>query len=182
MNMVVEILITQMNNEGGRVMMIKNGDRRRTPGGVFLQLLRDMGSNEQETRVNHQEVKLFFAQSNRDHQQRSLQNKNKKNRRKSKTEDFKAELEAFKKINKKKQEEDAAAMANASSTADLKPLPDILTCITQRRKSAENNEKMKNNEVFDEPNAPPNSVERTLSAYDDDFLSTEADTEDIELF
>ena len=56
-------------------MMIKNGDRRRTPGGVFLQLLRDMGSNEQETRVNHQEVKLFFAQSNRDHQQRSLQNK-----------------------------------------------------------------------------------------------------------
>ena len=160
-------------------MIIKNGDRRRTPGDVFLQLLRDMGSNEQETRVNHQEVKLFFAQSNRDHQQRSLQNKNKKNRRKSKTEDFKAELEAFKKINKKKQEEDAAA----ASTADLKPLPDILTCITQRRKSAENNteHQQKNNEIFDEPNAPPNSVERNLSSYDD-FLSTEADTEDIELF
>merc|ERR1719350_2419125 len=143
--------------------MIKNGDRRRTSGGVFLQLLRDMGCNEQETRVNHQEVKLFFAQSNRDHQQRSLQNKSKKNRRKSKTEDFKAELEAFKKINKKKQEEDAAA----ASTADLKPLPDILTCITQRRKSAENNTEQKNNEIFDEPNAPPNSVERNLSSYDD---------------
>lgn len=37
-------------------------------------------------------------------------------------------------------------------------------------------------ESFGEPNAPPNSVGRTLSSYDDDFLSTEADTEDIELF
>jgi len=30
--------------------------------------------------------------------------------------------------------------------------------------------------------APPNSVDRTVNSYDDDFLNTECETEDIELF
>ena len=34
----------KIESEGG--MMIKNGERRRTPGGVFMQLLRDAGKDE----------------------------------------------------------------------------------------------------------------------------------------
>ena len=75
--------------------MIKNGERRRTPGGVFLQLLRDMGADEEDNRVDQRQIKLFFAQSNRDHHQG-----NNKKKRKPK-EDFKSELEAFKKFNSK---------------------------------------------------------------------------------
>ena len=33
-----------IESKGG--MMIKNGERRRTPGGVFMQLLRDAGKND----------------------------------------------------------------------------------------------------------------------------------------
>lgn len=33
-----------IESKGG--MMIKNGERRRTPGGVFMQLLRDAGTYE----------------------------------------------------------------------------------------------------------------------------------------
>ena len=53
----------EVEAQGG--MMIKNGKRRRTSGGVFLQLLRDYGQDENETRVNHEDVKLFFAKSKR---------------------------------------------------------------------------------------------------------------------
>ena len=166
-------------------MMIKNGERRRTPGGVFLQLLRDYGSDENEARVKNKQVKLFFAQSNH----RGFQNnhKNKKSGKRSK-EDFNAELEAFKKLSKnmKKVQNSSQQQEGASGDSDLKPLPDILTCINQRMKNEDvgsiNSENQQKSESFDEPNAPPNSVERTLSSYDDDFLSTEADTEDIELF
>merc|ERR1712156_104328 len=52
-----------IESKGG--MMIKNGERRRTPGGVFMQILRDLGADEQETRVDNKGVKLFFANSNR---------------------------------------------------------------------------------------------------------------------
>ena len=168
-------------------MMIKNGERRRTPGGVFLQLLRDYGSDENEARVNNKQVKLFFAQSN---QRPGFQNshKNKKSGKRNK-EDFNSELEAFKKLSKnmKKvqnhQNQQENQQPGASGDSDLKPLPDILTCISQRMKNTEDSSEIQQkSESFDEPNAPPNSVERTLSSYDDDFLSTEVDTEDIELF
>ena len=163
-------------------MMIKNGERRRTPGGVFLQLLRDYGSDENEARVKNKQVKLFFAQSNH----RGFQNnhKNKKSGKRSK-EDFNAELEAFKKLSKNMKKvqntQQNQQQDGASGDSDLKPLPDILTCISQKMSETANSGTQKS-ESFDEPNAPPNSVERTLSSYDDDFLSTEADTEDIELF
>ena len=37
-------------------------------------------------------------------------------------------------------------------------------------------------DTFAEPAASPNSVERTVISYDDDFLNTECETEDIKLF
>ena len=48
----------KIESEGG--MMIKNNARRRTPGGVFLHLLREMND---DPRVDPKEVKQFFAQS-----------------------------------------------------------------------------------------------------------------------
>ena len=154
-------------------MMIKNGERRRTPGGVFLQLLRDMGSDESEPRVNNKQVKLFFAQSNRDFQHRGRGGAKKKRG----GGDFKSELEAFKKFSKK------AAAASAKSKAkkdseELKPLPDILSCVAQRMSE----EKSGSDTEPPLTEAPPNSVERTVNSYDDDFLNTECETEDIELF
>ena len=141
--------------------MIKNGERRRTPGGVFLQLLRDMGTDENEPRVDNKQVKLFFAQSNRDFQHKRPKNKKKRS-------DFKSELEAFKKLQK-------------PGEAELKPLPDILSsCVAQKMKQSEKAEKSGSDTEGTE--APPNSVERTVHSYDDDFLNTECETEDIELF
>lgn len=39
-------------------MMIKNGARRRTPGGLYLQLLRDI--SREDVRVDPIAVKMFF--------------------------------------------------------------------------------------------------------------------------
>ena len=50
----------KIESEGG--MMIKNGARRRTPGGVFLHLLREIND---DSRVDPKKVKQFFAQSQR---------------------------------------------------------------------------------------------------------------------
>merc|ERR1712029_970285 len=168
-------------------MMIKNGERRRTPGGVFLQLLRDYGQDENETRVNHKHVKLFFAQSNRDFQgARKAKNHSTKNK------DFKSELEAFRKMSKHK-------ATKMKEERELKPLPDILSCVAQRMSNSSSTVSSSSEErkmaingassssTFPEPpltEAPPNSVERerVVNSYDDDFLNTEYETEDIELF
>ena len=186
----------EVEAQGG--MMIKNGERRRTPGGVFLQLLRDYGQDENETRVNHKHVKLFFAQSNRDFQgARKAKNHSTKNK------DFKSELEAFRKMSKhkatkQKEEEDDHAM-KMKEERELKPLPDILSCVAQRMSNSSSTVSSSSEErkmaingassssTFTEPpltEAPPNSVERerTVNSYDDDFLNTEYETEDIELF
>ena len=71
-----------------------------------------------------------------------------------------------------------------SNSEDLKQLSDILSCITQRRLTSEQQQEYNSAlpDTFAEPDAPPNSVERTVNSYDDDFLNTECETEDIELF
>lgn len=157
--------------DGG--MMIKNGERRRTPGGVFLQLLRDFGADDKETRVSNKLVRSFFAQSNR-----SFFNQKKKKPKN----DFKADLESFKVLQK-----EVGKKTPVQAEQGLKPLPDILSCVTQRMtaqasSSKNHHEEEASNEAFVEPDAPPNSVERTLNSYDDDFLSAECETDDIELF
>jgi len=156
-----------IESKGG--MMIKNGERRRTPGGVFMQLLRDLGADDQEIRVDNKNVKLFFANSNRVFQKKKAPRK--------KSTDFKSELDNFKKMSKLQKDKLASTSSN-SNTEELKPLPDILSCITQRRLTNEQEAETE----FIEPDAPPNSVERTVNSYDDDFLNTECETEDIELF
>lgn len=79
---------------------------------------------------------------------------------------------------------------------ELKPLPNILSMIASslnKDSSEQQSEKSRVTEAsanrvasFKEPDAPPNSVERIernlIDYEDDDFLSTNNDTEDIELF
>ena len=85
---------------------------------------------------------------------------------------------------KQKNHEMASGSGGASNSEELKPLPDILSCITQRRLTSEQQQEHNSAlpDTFAEPDAPPNSVERTVNSYDDDFLNTECETEDIELF
>ena len=45
--------------EGGGGMMIKNGSRRRTPGGLYLQLLRDRA--KEDHRID--EIKVRYSRS-----------------------------------------------------------------------------------------------------------------------
>ena len=59
----------KIESEGG--MMIKNGARRRTPGGVFLHLLREINN---DPRVDPKEVKQFFAQSQKNDGSQSQRN------------------------------------------------------------------------------------------------------------
>lgn len=201
----------EIEKNGG--MMIKNGARRRTPGGVYLHLLREMGADESEKRVEGQMIRRFFAQSNRDFAQ-----ENKKNSRRNNQGDFKSELEAFKKLSTDKgdaaSDMEVVVQQPKPAEEELKPLPDILSNISQRMRSASQivdqsdltmsttsssktatGDDSSNDapilerkpEAFVEPEAPPNSVERverTISSYDDDdnFLSLDNETEDIELF
>ena len=140
----------RLEADGG--MMIKNGERRRTPGGVFLQLLRDEAPVDD--RIDEKEVRDFFAQCNR------AQSSGRKHHRPRAA--FNAELEMFKKLSqerKKKEEErrrqqhqiargevdmeeesgakkeDGEAEGGEEEEEEeeeLKPLPDILSCISKR--------------------------------------------------
>jgi len=216
--------VRHIESEGG--MMIKNNARRRTPGGVFLHLLREMGSNPNDSRVEGQAVKAFFAQTNQQQQQQQNRRNHRgprwqQSRPPNSSDDFMGELEQFKKLNKKEKDKQAKVQARKAKKAaassrdcemegeeDLKPLPDILSCISKQmvrdgRNSTDDastsgsganraSSRRSGVNAFEEeastpttappPDAPPNSVERSVSAYDDDFLSTNADTEDIELF
>ncbi len=98
--------------------------------------------------------------------------------------------------NRKKTEQGAAAAEDQEDEEELKPLPDLLSFVTRQLKenSGENDRQLQaaaaaissanggddHGSLLD---VPPNSVEpveRTLSVYEDDFLT--AETEDIELF
>ena len=177
----------EIESKGG--MMIKNGERRRTPGGVFLQLLRD------DDRVDKAKVRRFFAQSQ---QPQKGKNGNKKNK------NFNQELELFKKLSqehkkKVRDEQEERHQREEEMMEEVKPLPDLIVETTKKvtERSLSNASSSgcsaqfadvlgRNPDSFVEPEAPPNSVERverTISSYDDDdFLNHEGETEDIELF
>ena len=253
----------KIESEGG--MMIKNGARRRTPGGVFLHLLREIND---DPRVDPREVKQFFAQSQRNdgsHGQRNYsrnhsqhqkakgsqrdsnthpykknykpyQRRNYNKNSSNKEDSFENELEALRKLSQKAkdktlsksveqpiemEDDDKQDVIDESHRAigDIKPLPDILTCLSNKESSnigkdnsanpsksmsqhdllvssqpstsniagdMRSNSRSRNSQLdnFEEPEAPPNSVERvdrTISTYEDDLLADNS-TEDIELF
>lgn len=185
----------QIEAQGG--LMIKNGARRRTPGGLFLHLLRLKSAKD--SRIDESKIKCFFAQSN----QRIPKANSRRRKPGGDDVSFELELASFKKLSeqkktKHKMETDSPSEARGSENAesDLKPLPDILSCISKKFGEAssrlEEDDDLQSDSLpggskglapFEEPEAPPNSVERTLNTYEDesdDFLY--ADTENIELF
>lgn len=177
----------KIENDGG--LMIKNGARRRTPGGIFLHLLREV----KDERIDATKVKKFFAASNAMAMQAA------RNKKKRSNKNFRSELEDFKKFSQERKKEAANKESEEMEEGEekekeeeeLKPLPDILNLISQSMKnSGDEDKKAEKDEQrqpgpFEEPEAPPNSVERverTVNAYDDDFVSQYNETEDIELF
>jgi len=220
----------ELEANGG--LMILNNERRRTPGGVYLHLLRQKSSDPNTSEETSKKIKAFFNTSNQHAAHNRSVNKKRRHQLRGGG-DFAAELKSFKNFRKtkkkkgKKKQQEAQQQerdcemdqddVGAQGGGDLKPLPDILTCITQRiekdnkpasaasSSSAAGSNKVDNPgsshggagrsgggksggflgpDVFDEPDAPPNSVEpaRSLNHYDDDFLDTAVATEDIELF
>lgn len=213
--------------EAGGGLMIMNNERRRTPGGVYLHLLRQKSTAPSTSQDTSKAIRAFFNASN----QHAAHNRNVNKRRRQHQRgggggDFAAGLKSYKnfthqqkkrkkKKDKKKQQQQQQERDcemdqddGGAQGGDLKPLPDILTCITQRIEktrptpSSDSAVKVENPgssqggagrsgktgfldpDVFVEPDAPPNGVEpvRTINHYEDDFLETGVNSEDIELF
>jgi len=182
----------KVEREGG--MVINNGARRRTPGGVMLHLLRKTERPELK-----EKLRKFFNDSQKADQRKILAAKKRKQK------DFDKEMQDFlsarKRISEEKKEEDNDMEEDGVEEEKLAPLPNVLDMIANSMKGDKStqlaNKKATVTRVssFKEPEAPPNSVERQerlspvskeeralLDYDDDDFLATSGDTEDIELF
>ena len=165
----------KVESEGG--MMINNGARRRTAGGVMMHLLRTTEREDISTKA-----KDFFRESQKkENQRRILQAKGKKKRFEEEMTEF---LNRKKEIEKEKMKEKECDMEDEEEfQEELKPLPNILSMIANSLEDKKPGQApVGRMSSFKEPEAPPNSVERNVIDYDDDFLSSNVDTEDIELF
>ena len=172
-----------IESKGG--MMINNGARRRTAGGVMMHLLRI--TEDQEI---SEKAKIFFRESQKnDNKRRVLQAKSKKKKK------FEDEMEDFLRRKRemaqnKNKEDEMDEGTEKAEEEELKPLPNILSMIAEnldaKAPKEASNASVGRSTSFKEPDAPPNSVERVernLIGYDDDdFLTSSNDTEDIELF
>lgn len=185
----------KVEREGG--MVINNGARRRTPGGVMLHLLRKTERPELKDKL-----RKFFNDSQKEDRRKILAAKKRKEKNFDK--EMAEFLTARKQLKEAKaedgaMEEDGEAAPDGDEAAELAPLPNVLSMIASSMATAAAEEPKKASVTrvssFKEPEAPPNSVERAerlspvsreerdLLDYDeDDFLGTAGDTEDIELF
>eukprot|EP00092_Neocalanus_flemingeri_P009436 GFUD01010153.1.p1 GENE.GFUD01010153.1~~GFUD01010153.1.p1 ORF type:complete len:502 (-),score=192.13 GFUD01010153.1:548-2053(-) len=178
-------------------MVINNGARRRTAGGVMLHLLR-----KTEDQAIKENVKTFFNESQKIDNKRKIAvaNKRKKKNFEKEMEDF---LQARRELEEKHKDnamddgelkDDGEYDENLSEEeTELAPLPNILSMIAdslgdKKPCNAVVKPTVTRVSSFKEPDAPPNSVEqaeaeRALLDYDeDDFLTSTNETEDIELF
>merc|ERR1711990_341562 len=175
-------------------MVINNGARRRTPGGVMLHLLRKTERPELKDKL-----RKFFNNSKKDDQRKILAAKKRKEK------NFDKEMEEFlsarKKLSEKKDEGGDMEEDGVDEEETLAPLPNILDMISNSMKGEKSVQATSKKATvtrvssFKEPDAPPNSAERLdrlspvsreeralLDYDDDDFLAVSGDTEDIELF
>jgi len=172
-------------------MMINNGARRRTAGGVLMHLLRTAQDTETADKA-----KEFFRESQKNEQKRRMLHAKSKKKKKFE-EEMKEFLDRKREIAEERSKEgDVMEEDVKEEEEELKPLPNILSMIASslnKDSSEQQSEKSRVTEAsanrvasFKEPDAPPNSVERIernlIDYEDDDFLSTNNDTEDIELF
>lgn len=182
--------------EGG--MMIKNGARRRTTGGVFLQLVRESDN----PLIDKDKVQKFF--NHQHNQERKMLTAIKKKKKKNFEQEMDAFLKAKKKMANKKNKDSEMDVIEDGKEADTMEKDDsdeeeilpvnIFSLLTgsmsnsnPKQDKCEDLEDVVEPELqkFVEPEAPPNSVERLerqLNEYDDDFLKTTDDSEAIELF
>ena len=174
----------RVEREGG--MVINNGARRRTAGGVMMHLLRKC----EDQSIRQPIVKFFNESQKQDHKRRIAVAKSKTKKK------FEDEMQDFLKRKKELAEEkkdNSMEEEDAEEDEELKPLPNILSNIADLFGTGETDAAkptVTRVSSFKEPEAPPNSVERAeaeraLLEYDEDeidFLSKNADTEDIELF
>jgi len=182
-------------------MVINNGARRRTAGGVMLHLLR-----KSEDPSIKDKVKKFFSESQKNDSRRkiAIANKRKKKNFEKEMEDFllaRRKMEEQRKLNDKDDTMDGENQDDMKEEkifedeeeGELAPLPNILSMIANSlddKKPCNSIAKPTVTRVssFKEPDAPPNSVERaeaerSLLDYDDeDFLLSTNESEDIELF
>lgn len=194
----------KIEKKGG--MVINNGARRRTAGGVMLHLFRK--SEDPEIK---EKVRMFFADSQKNDRRKILAAK------KRKLKDFDKEMEEFlsarKDLSKKKDDGGETMEEEAEIEEELAPLPNVLSMIASSMGGRDQEPKkatVTRVSSFKEPEAPPNSVERMerlspdlgagdgkqerplspiskeeralLDYEEDDFLTSTNDTEDIELF
>jgi len=174
----------RVEREGG--MVINNGARRRTAGGVMMHLLRKC----EDQSIRQPILKFFNESQKQDHKRRIAVAKSKTKKK------FEDEMQDFLKRKKELAEEkkdNSMEAEDAEEDEELKPLPNILSNIADLFGAGEKDSvkpTVTRVSSFKEPEAPPNSVERAeaeraLLEYDEDeidFLSKNADTEDIELF
>jgi len=181
--------------EGG--MMIKNGARRRTCGGTFLQLVRE----SEDPSIDQEKVKSFFNYQH--NQERKMLIAHKKKKKKNFEQEMDAFLKAKKKMTKKNKDTEMDVIEDSKEDTMEKDISDeeddlpvnIFSLLTGSMPNSttkiEKHEDLEDVvepelQKFVEPEAPPNSVERleqrVLNAYDDDFLGTTDDSEAIELF
>jgi len=187
----------KVESKGG--MVINNGARRRTAGGVMFYLMK-----QTEDEAIKGKVKQFFHETQKnDHRRKiAVANKRKKKNFEKEMEDFlqaRRELEEKHKENENAMDDDGGKDQTAfdenhsEEETELAPLPDILSVIANSLDGKKPNNSTSKPSVtrvssFKEPEAPPNSVERaeaerSLLDYDeDDFLASTNGTEDIELF
>jgi len=170
-------------------MMINNGARRRTAGGVLMHLLRTTQDTETADKA-----KEFFRESQKNEQKRRMLHAKSKKKKKFE-EEMKEFLDRKREMAEERSKEEDGMEEDVKEEEELKPLPNILSMIASslNKDSSEQTEKSRVTEAsanrvasFKEPEAPPNSVERIernlIDYEDDDFLSTNNDSEDIELF
>ena len=187
----------KVESKGG--MVINNGARRRTAGGVMFYLMK-----QTEDEAIKGKVKQFFHETQKnDHRRKiAVANKRKKKNFEKEMEDF---LQARRELEEKHKEKENAMdddgekdrvvsdEHHSEEETELAPLPDILSVIANSldgKKSSNATSKPSVTRVssFKEPDAPPNSVERAeaerslLDYDDDDFLTSTTETEDLELF
>jgi len=180
-------------------MVINNGARRRTAGGVMLHLLR-----KTEDPNIKEKVKKFFNESQKnDHtRKKAVANKRKKKNFEKEMEDFLQRRRELEEKHKEKEnamdddgikDEGECEDIGSEEETELAPLPNILSMIADSlgdKKPCNTTAKPTVTRVssFKEPDAPPNSVERAeaeralLDYEEDDFLTSTNETEDIELF
>merc|ERR1719341_718560 len=158
----------KVEREGG--MVINNGARRRTPGGVMLHLLRKSERPELKEKNFDKEMEEFLS----------------------------ARKKLSEKKNDEGGEMEEDGVDEEETLAPLPNVLDMIANSMKGEKSVQATSKkatVTRVSSFKEPEAPPNSVERLdrlspvsreeralLDYDDDDFLAISGDTEDIELF